>query len=96
LLEADQVDVARGFLEHAAQAGAPIVLPSDLMVAARPAADAHREIVRHGLSEWEFVGAAPVHHDRPEDSTGQARGLDRFLAALAAEAADQFGTPRSG
>jgi phosphoglycerate kinase len=45
LLEADQVDVARGFLEQAAQAGAPIVLPSDFIVAARPAADAHREIV---------------------------------------------------
>jgi phosphoglycerate kinase len=45
LLEADQVDVARGFLAQAAQAGAPIVLPSDLIVAARPAADAHREIV---------------------------------------------------
>jgi phosphoglycerate kinase len=45
LLEADQVDVARGFLEQAAQAGTPIVLPSDLIVAARPAADVPREIV---------------------------------------------------
>jgi phosphoglycerate kinase len=45
LLEADQVDVARGFLERAAQAGTPIVLPSDLIVAARPAADTPREIV---------------------------------------------------
>jgi phosphoglycerate kinase len=45
LLEADQVDAARGFLEQAAQAGTPIVLPSDLIVAARPAADAPREIV---------------------------------------------------
>jgi phosphoglycerate kinase len=44
LLEADQVDVARGFLERAAQAGTPIVLPSDLIVAAEPAADAPREI----------------------------------------------------
>jgi phosphoglycerate kinase len=45
LLEADQVDVARGFLEQAAKAGTPIVLPSDLIVAARAAADAPREIV---------------------------------------------------
>jgi phosphoglycerate kinase len=44
LLEADQVDVARGFLEQAARADTPIVLPSDLIVAAEPAADAPREI----------------------------------------------------
>ena len=48
LLEADQVDVARGFLEQAAQAGTPIVLPSDLIVAARPAADTPRAIVTAG------------------------------------------------
>jgi phosphoglycerate kinase len=45
LLEADQVDAARSFLEQAAQAGTPIVLPTDLIVAARPAADTPREIV---------------------------------------------------
>jgi phosphoglycerate kinase len=45
LLAADQVDVARGFLAQAKQAGTPIVLPSDLIVAARPAADTPREIV---------------------------------------------------
>ena len=45
LLEADQVELARGYLEQAAQAGTPIVLPSDVIVAARPAADTPREIV---------------------------------------------------
>jgi phosphoglycerate kinase len=45
LLEADQVDVAQAFLKQAAQAGTPIALPSDLIVAAQPAADAPREIV---------------------------------------------------
>jgi phosphoglycerate kinase len=45
LLEADQVDVARSFLEQAAQADRPIMLPSDFIVAARPAADGPREIV---------------------------------------------------
>jgi phosphoglycerate kinase len=45
LLGADQVDVARVFSEQAAQADTPIVLPSDLIVAAQPAADAPREIV---------------------------------------------------
>jgi phosphoglycerate kinase len=44
LLEADQVDAARGFLQQAARADVPIMLPSDLIVAAEPAADAPREI----------------------------------------------------
>jgi phosphoglycerate kinase len=44
LLEADQVDAARGFLEQAARAGTPIALPSDVIVAAEPAVDAPREI----------------------------------------------------
>jgi phosphoglycerate kinase len=44
LLEADQVDAARGFLEQAARADVPIMLPSDLIVAAEPTADAPREI----------------------------------------------------
>jgi phosphoglycerate kinase len=44
LLAADRVDVARGFLEQAARAGTPIMLPSDLIVAAQPAAGAPREI----------------------------------------------------
>ena len=45
LLEADQVELARGYLKQAAQAGTPIVLPSDVIVAARLAADAPQEIV---------------------------------------------------
>jgi phosphoglycerate kinase len=45
LLEADQVELARGYLEQAAQAGTPIVLPSDVIVAARPVAETPREIV---------------------------------------------------
>lgn len=45
LLEADQVELARGYLEQAAQAGTPIVLPSDVIVAAQLAADTPPEIV---------------------------------------------------
>ena len=45
LLEPDQVEVARRYLDQAAHAGTPIVLPSDFIVAARPAADTPREIV---------------------------------------------------
>jgi len=45
LLEADQVDLARDYLDRAAQARAEIVLPSDFVVAARLNADAPHEVV---------------------------------------------------
>jgi phosphoglycerate kinase len=45
LLEPDQVDLARGYLDRATQARAEIVLPSDLVVAAQLAADAAHEVV---------------------------------------------------
>jgi phosphoglycerate kinase len=45
LLKADQVDLARGYLDLAARAGAKISLPSDLVVAAERDADAPHEVV---------------------------------------------------
>jgi len=45
LLEADQVDLARGYLDRAARERAEIVLPSDFVVAAGLAADAPHEVV---------------------------------------------------
>lgn len=45
LLQDDQVDLARGYLDLAARAGAKIVLPSDLIVAAERTADAPHEVV---------------------------------------------------
>jgi phosphoglycerate kinase len=45
LLQAEQVDLARGYLDMAARAGAKIELPSDLIVAAERTADAPHEIV---------------------------------------------------
>ena len=56
LLEADQVELARCYLEQAAQAGTPIVLPSDVIVAARPAADTPREIVAVDLIPADQMG----------------------------------------
>ena len=44
LLEADQVDLARGYLDLAVRAGTKIVLPSDLVVAAGRDADAPHEV----------------------------------------------------
>jgi phosphoglycerate kinase len=45
LLEAHQVDLARGYLDLAARTGTKIVLPSDLVAAAERDADAPHEIV---------------------------------------------------
>jgi phosphoglycerate kinase len=45
LLEADQVELARGYLDLASRAGARIVLPSDVVVAPEHAADAPHEVV---------------------------------------------------
>jgi phosphoglycerate kinase len=45
LLEADQVDTVRGYLEQAAQRGVEIVLPVDVVVAADIAADAETSVV---------------------------------------------------
>jgi phosphoglycerate kinase len=45
LLEESQVDVAAGYLAQAARAGTEIVLPSDVIVAAEPAADSPHEVV---------------------------------------------------
>jgi phosphoglycerate kinase len=45
LLEADQVDLASGYLAQAARAGVPIVLPSDFIVAAERAAGAPHRVV---------------------------------------------------
>jgi len=44
LLAADQVDVARATLDLAARAGSTIILPSDVVVAGEPAADAPHEV----------------------------------------------------
>lgn len=45
LLEADQVDTVRGYLETAAERGVEIVLPTDVVVADAFSADAHHEVV---------------------------------------------------
>lgn len=45
LLEADQIDTVRGFIDDAASRGVDLVLPVDLVVADRFAADARTEVV---------------------------------------------------
>jgi phosphoglycerate kinase len=45
LLEESQVDIVTGYPDQAARAGTEIVLPSDVIAAAEPAADTPHEVV---------------------------------------------------
>jgi phosphoglycerate kinase len=56
LLEANQVDVAAGYLDQAARAGTEIVLPSDVIVAAEPSADTPHEVVAVGAIPADRMG----------------------------------------
>ena len=56
LLEAGQVDMARGYLDRAARAGAEIVLPSDVVVAPEPDAAAPYEVVAAGAIPTDRMG----------------------------------------
>jgi phosphoglycerate kinase len=56
LLEADQLDTVRGFLDQAAQRGVEIVLPVDVVVASRFAADAETAIVGADAIPADWMG----------------------------------------
>jgi phosphoglycerate kinase len=56
LMEANQVDVAAGYLDQAARAGTEIVLPSDVIVAAEPSADTPHEVVAVGAIPADRMG----------------------------------------
>ena len=56
LLEAGQVDMARGYLDRAARAGAEIVLPSDVVVAPERDAGAPYEVVAAGAIPTDRMG----------------------------------------
>lgn len=63
LLEADQLDTVRGYLETAARRGVRIVLPSDVVVAEAFAADAAHEVVAADAIESSSFGASGIGLD---------------------------------
>jgi phosphoglycerate kinase len=63
LLEEDQLDTVRGYLARAAEAGSEFVLPTDIVVAERFAADAAHETVAADLIESSSFGAAGIGLD---------------------------------
>lgn len=68
LLEEDQLDTVRGYLEQAASRGVRIVLPTDIVVAERFAADAAHEVVPADAIESSSFGAAGLGLDIGPDS----------------------------
>jgi phosphoglycerate kinase len=63
LLEADQVPAVQGYLAKAAELGVTIVLPTDIVVAERFAADAAHEVVPYDAIESSSFGASGIGLD---------------------------------
>lgn len=63
LLEEDQLDTVRGYLDQAAARGVRIVLPTDIVVAERFAADAAHEVVPADAIESSSFGASGLGLD---------------------------------
>ncbi|GAA1117093.1 phosphoglycerate kinase [Arthrobacter flavus] len=63
LLEDDQLDVVRSYLERAEKAGTEFVLPTDIVVAAKFAADAEHETVAADAIEGSSFGADGIGLD---------------------------------
>ncbi|WP_026531773.1 phosphoglycerate kinase [Arthrobacter sp. H41] len=71
LLEEDQLDVVRGYLSRAAKAGSEFVLPTDIVVAEKFAADAGKSVVAADAIETSPYGAGGLGLD-----IGPATGAD--------------------
>lgn len=83
LLEAEQLDTVRGYLETAERRGVRIVLPSDVVVAEAFAADAAHEVVATDAIESSAFGAAGLGLDIGPASAAA-------FAAIIAESATVF------
>ncbi|MEV8338104.1 phosphoglycerate kinase [Leucobacter sp. NPDC077196] len=77
LLEADQLDTVRGYLSEAERRGVRIVLPSDIVVAEKFAADAAHETVPADAIESSRFGASGLGLDIGPDSA------EAFAAVIA-------------
>lgn len=76
LLEEDQIPVVQDYLKRAAEAGTEFVVPTDVVVAAKFAADADHETVRADAIEDSTFGAAGIGLDiGPETSKAFAERI---------------------
>ncbi|MFF8817748.1 phosphoglycerate kinase [Leucobacter sp. NPDC015123] len=77
LLEEDQLDTVRGYLDQAAARGVKIVLPTDIVVAERFAADAAHEVVPADAIESSSFGASGLGLDiGPESAAAFAEVIE--------------------
>ena len=77
LLEADQLDTVRGYLEEAERRGVRIVLPSDVVVAEAFGADAAHEVVAADAIESSRFGADAIGLDiGPESARAFAERIE--------------------
>ncbi len=77
LLEEDQLDTVRGYLDQAAARGVGIVLPTDIVVAERFAADAAHEVVPADAIESSSFGASGLGLDiGPESAAAFAEVIE--------------------
>ena len=70
LLEADQLDTVRGYLAEAAERGVQIVLPTDVIVAERFAADSPHTVQRADAIEQGPAGASGIGLDIGPETAG--------------------------
>ncbi|MCW2132990.1 phosphoglycerate kinase [Arthrobacter sp. VKM Ac-2550] len=68
LLEEDQLDTVRGYLAKAKETGCNFILPTDIVVAEKFAADAAHEVVRADEMEASRFGASGIGLDIGPDS----------------------------
>ncbi|MEO6943930.1 MAG: phosphoglycerate kinase [Lacisediminihabitans sp.] len=71
LLESDQIDTVRGYLDEARRLGVEIVLPTDVVVASKFGADAEHEVRPAGSIEESPWGAAGLGLDIGPDTAAR-------------------------
>ncbi|WP_424980819.1 phosphoglycerate kinase [Microbacterium sp. S308A+] len=71
LLEKDQLDTVRGYIAEAGERGVELVLPTDVVVAERFAADAAHEVVAADAIEQSAFGAAGIGLDIGPDTAAR-------------------------
>jgi phosphoglycerate kinase len=77
LLEEDQIPVVQDYLKRAADAGTSFVIPTDVVVASRFAADAEHEVVRADAIEESSFGASGIGLDiGPESASAFAAQIE--------------------
>jgi len=82
LLEEDRLETVRGYLRQAEERGVEIVLPTDIVVAERFAADAAHEVVAADAIESSRFGASGIGLDIGPESAARFAAIVRDAATV--------------